>query len=399
VLTLVCGIPGHGKTLYVVGKLAKEAANDGRQVFYAGIPECKVEGWKELPGANAFEPDTLTYTPEAIAAAHQWHRVPKKSVVVIDEAHQIFPQRGPSMPVPEWVGMAAVLRRLGIDLVLITQDGNSLDHFMRRRAGRYYHVWRAMGLNRATVWEFPKWCDWEDYHTREQAVKHQWSYPKAAFALYKSAEVHTVKRRIPLKVLWFPLGALAICASLFFGYRSLTSGTVKSVNEVAAKSSEAVKVVPGLPSAPAQAAPGGSVKSPREWLAARAARFTDFPESAPMYDALTNAVAFPVVVGCVQSAKACSCYSQQGIKVAGVSASFCKSFVRDGAFNPYQSPVARFENVGRPSPRAEQPVVAGAPVMGSTGNGAPIPPFPAERPSAVLQENGGQSPAGRRPRL
>jgi len=117
-----------------------------------------------------------------------------------------------------------------------------------------------------------------------------------------------------------------------------------------------------------------------------------------MYDGLTHPVVFPRVSACVASSRRCVCYSQQGTRLPGVSAAMCKDFVRDGAFNPYLQPVARFENGGVLRPHAEptaSPRSSAGPVV---ANGATLSPVPAERPLLGLPGNGGQAPAGRRPR-
>jgi len=362
VITLICGIPGHGKTLYAVSRIAEEAKAANRPVYYHGIPDCSVPGWR------------------ALDKAQDWYKLPPRSVVVVDEAHEVFPQRGPSMPVPVSVAKAALLRHMGIDLVLITQDGNSIDHFIRRRCGRYLHVWRTMGLQRATVWEFPKFCNWEDRDDRVYAVRRQFSYPKESFSLYKSAEVHTVKRSVPLKVLWFPLGGLAFVLALVLGYKSLFGGSVENGKAAVAKASSAPVAAPVSLPAAAPATSTAAPASPREYLAARIPRFQDFPESAPIYDKVASVVTFPIVSACVASASRCVCYTQQGTKAPGVSDGFCRDFVREGSFNPFQSPQAARSYQGREAPDAKLLTVPASSV-GLVNPAESSPPLvPAEQP-------------------
>jgi zona occludens toxin len=319
---ILAGIPGHGKTLYAVSRLAAEAAAENRPVFYHGIPDCKVPGWTRFDDPR------------------EWYKLPQRSVIIIDEAHEFFPQRGPSQPVPPHVFAASVLRKQGHDLVLITQDGNSIDHFVRRRVGRYLHFWRSFGMQRATVWEFPKFVNWEDYHDRQYGRKFQFAFPKEAYALYKSAEVHTVKRKLPAKLLWFPLGALGVVAALTFGYKALFSGAAASADKAAAKAGT-VLASPS-PSNTLLAPPGrkADTQSPREFLTDRIPRFQDFPESAPLYDSMRTPAEMPLVSACVASGPRCVCYSQQGTRLSGVSKSLCRSFVAEGAFNPYRKVAA-----------------------------------------------------------
>ena len=320
-ITLICGLPGHGKTLYAVSRVAADAQRDGRPVYYHGIPECTVDGWKPLEDAR------------------MWHTLPQRSVVVIDEAHQVFPQRGPGGIPPEHVGMTAVVRRLGIDLVLITQDGNSIDHFVRRRCGRYLHVWRAMGLERSTVWEFGRFCDWEDKDARVGAVRAPFNFPRASYALYKSAEVHTVKRRVPAKAFFIPFLVVALAVLGVVLYRALFGGVENSTKAVVSKVESLTKGKDVVGKGALVASGGDKVLSTEDYLKRRVPRLVDLPESAPLYDGLAVPATFPQVAGCVSTAGRCSCYSQQGTRLRGVSDATCTAFVAYGSFNHYRSAV------------------------------------------------------------
>ena len=395
-ITIITGIPGHGKTLYAVSRFAEFAKQEGRQVFFAGIPDCSVPGWLPVPGGNEFADGSVNYTDEALTAARSWHQFPPRSIVVVDEAHQVFPQRGPSAVVPEYVGMTAVLRRLGIDLVLITQDGNSLDHFVRRRCGRYLHIWRSMGMARATVWEFPRCCDWEDHNARRLGRSSQWAYPKGAYALYKSAEVHTVKMRLPKALLWLPVGVAALGFCGFLAYKALFGGLGEAPSKALEKAKAPVAAATS-PSTPPQAGPvKTSLQGPGEWLHARVPRFADFPESAPLFDTLAKPLQFPHVAVCMRSGGKCSCYSQQGTRLGSGSAEYCERFVAEGSFNPYLRESSGSRGMGGSPPMQSQQAAANEPVV-AFARSPSVPPSPSAEPNLTLSESG-EGRAHARPR-
>ncbi len=78
---------------------------------------------------------------------------------------------------------------------------------------RHFHVVRKFGTHSATIHEFPNGARENVASSREGSIRHEWRFPKAVFELYQSAELHTVKRRIPARVwlllaLPFVIGAL-----------------------------------------------------------------------------------------------------------------------------------------------------------------------------------------------
>jgi len=45
-ITLITGLPGHGKTLYTLARFKEEAEKAGRPVFHNGINGLNILGWQ-----------------------------------------------------------------------------------------------------------------------------------------------------------------------------------------------------------------------------------------------------------------------------------------------------------------------------------------------------------------
>lgn len=315
-IELVTGLPGHGKTLYTIARLRDRAKAEGRPVFHDGIkglklpwPECKAEDWQNLEAG---------------------------SILVIDEAQRVFPVRGRPQP-PKWIEDLAMHRHRGIDLVLITQNPMLIDSFVRRLVDRHFHVVRTFGLQRATVHEFPNGVRQDVERSREGSIRHEWSYDKSVYELYQSAELHTVKRRIPSRVyvlasLPFVLGVL-----LWFIWSRLAPDA--AAERVAEQSGQTTSTGSGLLSgvtrAAAPAAQSAAGSPGPDWLAAQSPRVPGLPHTAPVYDSATAPVTAPYPAACVSTSSRCKCYSQQAT-VLETPDSLCRSIVERGFFVAWQ---------------------------------------------------------------
>ncbi|OCX76354.1 zonular occludens toxin domain-containing protein [Acidithiobacillus thiooxidans] len=206
-ITLRTGLPGAGKTLFTIydyvarpplgaapSFLEVEGVKHPIQVFASGVPFSQL-GLDELPVTVLDDPT-------------RWMDCPPGSVVIIDECQRIFRSRPPGAPVPDYVSALETHRHLGIDLVFITQDPMLLDKHVRRLVGQHFHSKRTFGLNSTTMFFWQHCCDDPNgYHEKKEATKARRQLPKKIFPYYKSAEVHTVKRKIPFRV-WATLALL-----------------------------------------------------------------------------------------------------------------------------------------------------------------------------------------------
>ncbi len=302
-ITLITGQPGAGKTLYSIQFVRELAKNEGRQVFYSGIKDLRL-AWPELE------------KPE------EWYEVPKGSIVVIDEAQRIFRPRGAGTQVPRHVSELETHRHQGIDLFIVTQHPMLVDTNVRRLVGRHFHVVRSFGLKRATVHEWnaaKEQCD----KSREDSVRHEWSYPQDVFALYRSAEVHTHKARVPARV--FVLATLPLLlAGLVWVVAKWweRSGSARPDKEQAAKSA---------PAAAGAARTSSGKLTAAEWAAEYRPRVEGLAYTAPVYDDVTKPVHAPYPAACIASKARCACYSEQGTRL-DMPEALCRQIVERGFY-------------------------------------------------------------------
>jgi zona occludens toxin (predicted ATPase) len=255
-MRLITGTPGAGKTLFAVSEIIK-AVKDGRVVY------TNIEG---MDFAGVYPLDDT-----------DWRNYPDGSLIVYDEAHQIFRATGrPGLSNDPIINDMDMHRHRGFDLWFITQFPTKVHHEIRSMCDEHYHLLRQFGAKQATVYKWPEAVDAKDQHQRSVADKSLFRYPKDCFKYYKSASVHTAKLRIPAK-LKFLFSVIAIIFSIV-GYRVYAAGGLASMQ--AAPSDPVV-------SAPGWGVGGGAAERPAD----------------------TTPLSSVVVGGCISSARACQCYT------------------------------------------------------------------------------------------
>lgn len=322
-ITLLTGLPGNGKTLFALWYIKQKAEKEQREVYYHNI--------KDL---------TLPWSP---VDAKDWMSCPKGSIIVIDEAQFVFPKLANGAAKPAHYEQLAVHRHSGFDIYVITQHPSLIDNFVRQLVGQHFHAIRKFGLQRATIYEWSATQPApQNPASQKSAIPIKWAYPKEVFGYYKSAEVHTVKRSIPAKLI---LAVLFIVAVLAGGYWSLTryQDRNKKPNDAPAvvQSSGVGAPAAAAPSlAPGQSAPFDPVADAKHYVAMNTPRVQGLPQTAPKYDDLTKPVRVPVPAMCVQIGDVrrgglrCKCYSQQGTPLE-VEFNQCVSIAQNGFFEDF----------------------------------------------------------------
>ena len=206
-LGLYTGAPGAGKTLKMLNDHL--AHSDGSRPIYVFGVEGLVPSDKWLP----------------LEDAKDWAKCPYGSLVLVDEAQAVFRPRRPGDPLPDYVSAAETHRHLGLDLYMTTQYPMLIDAHLRRLVSDHQHLVNVWGLKgRSSVFEWDEaQDDPKDPRARKLARKFMFKYPKDVYALYKSAQVHTKKPRVPK---WFKFGipaiGLVIGASGYYAYYAVT---------------------------------------------------------------------------------------------------------------------------------------------------------------------------------
>lgn len=348
-VTFVTGLPGNGKTLYTLCMVKEWAEKENRQVYYYGI---EILDKQALPWVELTDPK-------------KWHECPAGAIIVVDEAHKLFPNRPTGSQVPAHVEPIAELRHQGHNLVLITQHPMEIDSAVRRRCGRHLHAVRRFGMQGCTLFEWPKVRENCDKSIKD-AIRHEWKYRQEAYAWYKSAEVHTIKRKIPAKV-WFLLvvpvvlaAAVWMVVSIFLNQR--TGQTVASA-------------VPGVVSV-GSGAQGSAAQARPDWWQDQQPRVIGLPHTAPAYDGVTKPVRAPYPAACVYSSrKGCRCYSQQATRM-DVPEKLCRDIADGGFFMAWDEQGGQAHAV-KAVARPDQAQAQALPVAANlTPSAAIVPPAP-----------------------
>jgi zona occludens toxin len=360
VVTLVTGLQGNGKTLFTIDAVKQLAEKEGRAVFYHGITEL-----------------ALPWTP--LEKPEDWPDVPSGAIVLLDEAQKAYRLRANGATVPRHVSELETLRHRGISLWLITQHPMLIDNNARRLCGRHLHLVRKFGAQASVLHEWNavrENCD--KPAGRKDSIRKTFKFPKAVFKLYKSAEVHTVKRKIPAKVL--AIGPLLLAAVAFLGY----VGYRKVYMPMHGEAENTQVATGGKPGQIAYGTEGAQRAKPlttAEYIQSYTPRLAGLDYTAPVYDELTKPKRVPVPAACVTFKGGCKCYTQQGTRLP-VQPGQCAQIVESGLFMAFDPDGERGSEAARPvqaapvvapvvEPQPQQPQVV---VVNDMGRGSRQPP-------------------------
>ena len=358
---LQTGLPGHGKTLYTIAYVKDMAEKEHRPVFYSGIKDLALD-WQEI------EPE-------------KWMECPTGAIIVIDECQRLFRPRGNGSKVPDFVSKLETHRHQGFDIFLVTQHPMLIDANVRRLTERHSHISRRFGLQRSSIFQFES-CKDQPLTQVASAQRIEWKYPKDIFSYYKSAEVHTVKRRLPAQI-FVATGAIVLAIALiwYFVQRHYSDGKyiVPGFNDTEQKQLESKKEKTELAGSPGRTSDKPKPMTQAEFIDMHRPRVEGLAYTAPIYDEITKPTEVPVPAACVQSkSKGCRCYSQQATRLE-MPESLCQQIVTNGFFQAFDNNKNRVAEQ-RPEPRSQSNVVSNdqrsVPITaGSLGSVSP-PPAP-----------------------
>lgn len=217
-INLVTGSPGAGKTLWTVKTVIDELIPSGRPIFL------NINGFRfDAENVHALEGD------EAKSLPFNWHepdKYPDGSIFVFDEVQQQYPTRHSTAKVPRHISQFETHRHRGMDFYLVTQGPRLIDRHIWPLVERHVHLFRAFGLQRTRILE---WGGVNDEPQPPQshsiAMKENFRFPKKYFEFYKSASLHTVKARLPWKIIIFILLCLCVVGYAVFSVLSFVRKT------------------------------------------------------------------------------------------------------------------------------------------------------------------------------
>lgn len=368
----VSGIPGHGKTSLMMEALAAAAALNAKHVL-SGKHQIVVNGVKliERPlyacGIDGLQ-DGLCGILENPT---QWQDLPDGSLVFVDEAWKWFGHQDDARGAkpPAHVTGFAEHRHRGMDFWMTFQSPKQLYPFLRPLVGPHSHVVRRFGSQLIDVYTWGELVeDVQSQGYRDRAVKVTRTLPTKQRSLYKSASAHTIKTRIPLKMI-----AALVCVVLAVPVIVMT---VKHLRPKAITAGVTGAPDAGLP-ADGAATTGKNPKAPMtvdEYVAQFVPRVAGVHGSEPIFDG--REVQAQPATYCISSQdgvnSSCHCLSEQGTPVRDIQAATCLEWARNGRYDPYKAaPVAavsRAEYV----PETALPLDLDAPHLGGIAKGSPL---------------------------
>lgn len=358
---LTTGANGAGKTLITLRDVRAQQLKENRPVFYNGF---------EMDPAKEAEFGWQKFTPE------DWQKLPDGSICIWDECQEQMPAGSTVKNEPEWLtDIAKYRRKRGMDFWLITQHPSLISPTVRRLIGApswHRHLKRAFGADLVSELKFSApdlKC--EDPGAGERATVSMISYPKEVYTWYRSASLHTGKKRIPKQVYVVAGCAVLVPVLLWFAVKTVTSSLqAKAPKEQAITPTQVV--TPARPAATPQAAP---VKSTAEYLAALTPRVPGLPHTAPAYDAVTAPAVAPYPAACISMGKRCECYTQQATRLQ-TPHDVCVQIAANGFFIAWQQPLQGGlssqplqQKETTPQPQAVADGVQLAAMRRATGNG------------------------------
>lgn len=329
------GLMGNGKTLNTIKELDKKAKAENRVVYYHNITEFN-------PNHEAIEAEWVEFDdPE------KWYELPQNAIIVIDEAQKFFRVRPQGSKVPLYASEIETMRKSGHELHCITQNPSLIDTHFRKLCNTHIHYVRGHKGPIIKRWEFEQVAlDVDKKKEFPDGQSTRITIAKEYFGCYKSVQEgtnHHFKFKPP-RALFVFIGCLLLIAILSYKFYK---------SRIAPTEQQPAPEVISSPTQPSAVVGTVQAKTIEEYVQERIPRVPDMPESAPMYDQLTQAVSYPKTF-CISThdqdllerqgskmilgyhngrLQGCRCNTQQGTRVE-ISFDACIARVENGAFDP-----------------------------------------------------------------
>lgn len=309
---LLTGLRGNGKTLKAVQMM--------EQFIAAGVPvfACNFNGLV-LPGVQVCEDP------------HEWRQLPPGSVLFVDEAQRFFRSRRSGEP-PQSITDMETQRHDGVRIVLLTQQPTYLDKHLRGLVDVHQHLVRRAGMQAAQVYEWERCRDeWDSPANLEVAEKSIWPFPRDLFGMYESAEVHTVKAKIPMRLKLVVLGLLLVIGLFWY----VTDRLKPEQSAPPATNSEDTAAVSAAGDTPARSSRRKrEPMSNFEYVAQMQARIPGAPWSAPVFDESNEVTEQPEVYCMI--GETCRCITEQGTRYSMEQGQCRRTVMNGGIYNPFK---------------------------------------------------------------
>lgn len=336
-ITVITGLPGAGKTSWVIEQLLMPLAKKDwieNAIDKHGKPVQVKRRIKTNINGLLLDHDKIG--EEEIKSWPDWAQ--PGDLIVYDEIQEPWPKVPAGSKKTPDIQQLEKHRHYGIDMVLLTQHPNLINDAIITLAGQHRHV-RKVGNSRfATVYE------WDGVSRsllyKNAVVKKPWRRGKEVEGMYASSALHTKQARSLPSVLWvLLLVAIALPVGAYQWSGKFKERYFGGGPELASAAS-----------APVPAVPFASLQSSAPVA------------SAPLVVADVQAQAEPQIAGCVAAADRCECYDVKG-KWMTTELQQCRtSAARGGVLVPYEiksAYIASIPDVVTPlSPPDVAPVMA-----------------------------------------
>lgn len=371
-INLLTGLPGSGKSLRFAEAISTMVAM-GKKVYFSNIEGLKVKGAIPWPDPK------------------DWRDIPAGGILFVDEAQEFFPARRSGNP-PSEVLMNRI-RHDGITLVLGTQQPDYLDSYLRGLVGRHEHLLRREGKQESFM--FADNAVMDNVRQKVKVIKRTYDYttykfnPKY-FAMYDSAQVHTIKWQMPaLMKRALIVGPIALalvvgCWAYVFGDawamkqkgQELQAQTADSTGGSPSGSRGATAT---NPSASRERMP----KTVDQFVLDQVPRVSHQPWSAPIFDSANASARAKPEFYCMFSAPGemadgryqgdtCSCITEQGTKYE-LDQQTCFAVVKQGGvYNPFREPARESDKPLSRESEESQSQVSTRPAAVAMGTDEPI---------------------------
>jgi hypothetical protein len=363
-LTLILAQPRTGKSQLAV-KFGLQHIKEGKRVFVTNFNQTEEQRLKS--GFERYDTPQEWWGPDGteFAPAHpEWQNpLPHGSVWIIDEAQDIFPQRGKDRQLPDFIKLFSKHGHHDLTIYILTQDASQLDVHLRRNTNLTLHMTRPLMMRKANIYTFRGYQEMPNDAWRRSQVwksaetKTTFKYSKKYQDLYVSASAHeSIKLRFPPKLLFLPVLLGLVVWLLYFSYSRLMGGD-EVTTPIEAAASLATGAVAPADAASASTNTAGNNKrtlTTEEYLAQWKPRVPGVPNSAPAYDGF-EVQDYPrpyCIISGNPTTGDCSCYTQQATYL-DIPDDDCRRYVKGGVWDPYRKPSSAPQNEGNTAASAD----------------------------------------------
>lgn len=327
-ITLITGGPGAGKTALALHLYLSKYK--GRPLF-SNVNELKIEH-SPVPHMD----DWTVFENNEQGTGEFRFTFPEDGVIILDEAQKFFRLRTAGSKVPPAVQAFEMHRQDGIDFILITQDAGFIDSHVRKLIKNARHIFIKPGFFGTYMFERPDYFDENDKSALALCTKTKYKLPAYVFPLYKSSKKHTKLARPGLPIQAYVLGvALLVLAG---GGFALYGSMAKKFGDKEPELVDSGDSGAAQPRLWREDTPAPRV--PERIIEATTPTDDHNPLSAPLYASIAPPVIPPAITGCIASARACACYSQQNTPV-WLPEPQCRERAAGRYYDPYYQPTQR----------------------------------------------------------